>query len=68
MVKVERYFELILMVVCLLGAFCTGVICYHKGIVAGRQESERLFAAQVRELGRGGDYAEIRTLADGFCR
>ena len=68
MVKVERYFELILLVVCLLGAFCTGVICYHKGIVVGRQESERLFAAQVRELGRVGGYSEFRSLAGGVCR
>ena len=62
MVKVERYFELILVVVCLIGAFCTGVIAYHKGIVVGRQESERLFAAQLRGLERMVDEVEIKAL------
>lgn len=47
----NRSFTLIILL-SLAGAMGTGIVAYHKGVVAGRQESERLFASQVRELDR----------------
>ena len=57
----NRYLDLIILL-CLSGAFCTGVIAYHKGVVAGRQESERLFASQVQGLDRMTYPTEIKAL------
>ena len=55
-----RSLDWLVVLVCLIGSVCTGMIAYHKGLVAGRLEAERVFALQVLEMNRICDQSEIR--------